>query len=171
MCFERCTLFYSMKSAMIALSVAICLSCYRPVLLVAFKHSKAFCMLATERKTVGSEYVVGRVACLTSDDWCAVWGSGSGVGSSDNANRNIFHAGSVSMTRQEDMREKDPGNRTKSRCLSFLYCVRFASHFIGGWPDGHKYGTPFSTVNSEIKDSNSVGAEHNFCCVGRLPSE
>jgi hypothetical protein len=24
---------------------------------------------------------------------------------------------------------------------------------------------------SAIKDSNSVGAEHNFCCVGRLPSE
>jgi hypothetical protein len=27
------------------------------------------------------------------------------------------------------------------------------------------------TVNSAIKDSNSIWAGHNFCCVGRLPSE
>jgi hypothetical protein len=26
-------------------------------------------------------------------------------------------------------------------------------------------------VNSAIKDSNSIGAGHNFCCVSRLPSE
>jgi hypothetical protein len=35
----------------------------------------------------------------------------------------------------------------------------------------HGFSEIYSTVNSAIKDSNSVGAEHNFCFVGRLPSE